>query len=48
MVYHGLNQSLEEHLVEAAQVEVLTLTSQDHREALDAFLEKRKPQFKGE
>ena len=48
MVYRGLSQSLEEHLVGAADVEVLTLTSQDHKEALSAFLEKRKPLFKGE
>jgi len=47
MVYRGLTQTLEQSLVEAAQVEVLTLTSQDHREALSAFLEKRKPVFKG-
>ena len=48
MVYRGLTQSLEEHLVDAAQVEVLTLTTRDHKEALDAFLAKRAPQFKGE
>ncbi len=47
MVYRGMSQSLDEHLVEAAQVEILTLTSQDHREALSAFLEKRKPEFQG-
>ena len=47
MVHRGLSQTLEEHLVDAAQVEVLTLTSQDHREALSAFLEKRKADFKG-
>ena len=47
MVYRGLTQTLDEHLVEAAQVEVLTLTSEDHREALSAFLEKRKAEFKG-
>ena len=47
MVYRGLSQTLEEHLVEAAQVEVLTLSTQDHREALSAFLEKRKAEFKG-
>ena len=47
MVHRGLGQSLQEHLEDAAQVEVLTLTSQDHREALSAFLEKRKPVFKG-
>ena len=48
MVYRGLFQSLEEHLVEAGEKEVLTLTTQDHKEALAAFLEKRKPLFKGE
>ena len=47
MVYRGLGQSLEEHLAEAAQAEVLTLTSEDHREALAAFLEGREPKFKG-
>ena len=47
MMYRGLNQTLDDHLEEAAQVEVLTLTSQDHREALSAFLEKRKPEFTG-
>lgn len=47
MMYRGLTQTLDDHLEEAAQVEVLTLTSQDHREALSAFLEKRKPEFTG-
>ena len=47
MVHRGLRQSLDEHLVEAAEVEILTLTSQDHKEALDAFLNKRTPQFRG-
>ena len=47
MMYRGLTQTLDAHLEEAAQVEVLTLTSQDHREALSAFLEKRKPEFTG-
>ena len=47
MVYRGLGQSLEEHLSEAAMAEVLTLTSEDHREALAAFLEKREPKFTG-
>jgi enoyl-CoA hydratase/carnithine racemase len=48
MVYRGLGQSLEEHLYEAAKAEVLTLTSEDHREALAAFLEGREPKFKGQ
>jgi 2-(1,2-epoxy-1,2-dihydrophenyl)acetyl-CoA isomerase len=47
MVYRGLGQSLEEHLPEAAQAEVLTLTTEDHREALAAFLEGREPKFTG-
>jgi 2-(1,2-epoxy-1,2-dihydrophenyl)acetyl-CoA isomerase len=47
MVYRGLGQSLEEHLPEAAHAEVLSLASEDHREALAAFLEQREPNFKG-
>ncbi len=47
MVYRGLGQSLEEHLPEAAHAEVLSLASEDHKEALAAFLEKREPNFKG-
>ena len=47
MVYRGLGQSLEEHLPEAAHAEVLSLASEDHREALAAFLQKREPKFKG-
>ena len=47
MMHRGLTQSLDEHLVEAAQVEVLTLATRDHREALSAFLEKRKPEITG-
>ena len=46
MVLRGLSQTLEEHLAEAAHVEVLTHSTEDHREALSAFLEKRKPHFK--
>ena len=47
MVYRGLGQSLEEHLPEAAHAEVLSLASEDHREALAAFLEGREGNFKG-
>jgi enoyl-CoA hydratase/carnithine racemase len=48
MVHRGLTQSLEEHLMEAGHMEVLTLTTLDHQEALSAFLEKREPHFKGQ
>ena len=47
MVHRGQTQSLEEHLGEAAQLEILTLTSRDHQEALRAFLEKSQPHFEG-
>ena len=47
MMYRGLTQTLDDHLAEAAQVEVLTLNSQDHIEALASFREKRVPHFKG-
>ena len=47
MVHRGQTQSLEEHLEEAAQLEILTLTSKDHQEALRAFLEKSQPHFEG-
>ena len=48
MVYRGLGQSLEEHLPEAAHAEVMSLQTEDHREALAAFLEGREPKFKGQ
>ena len=48
MVYRGLTQTLEEHLLEAAYAEALTFTTKDHEEALAAFLEKRPGDFKGE
>ena len=46
-VYSGLSVGLEEGLEQAALAEALTLTSQDHREALAAFREKRPPIFQG-
>ena len=48
MMFRGLTQTLDNHLAEAAQVEVMTLSSQDHKEALAAFREGRTPVFKGE
>ncbi len=48
MMYRGLTQTLDDHLAEAAQVEVLTLTSKDHIESLASFREKRPPVYTGE
>ena len=48
MVYRALEQSLDDHLAEAAYVEAMMLTTKDHREALSAFLEHREPEFIGE
>jgi len=48
MMYRGLAQTLDDHLAEAAQAEVLTLTSKDHKESLASFREKRAPVYKGE
>ena len=45
MVYRALHQSLDEHLVEAAYIEAMLLTTEDHREALDAYLQHREPKF---
>ncbi len=46
-VFRGLQQSLPEHLLEAGQLEALTLTTEDHKIALKAFLEKKPPEFMG-
>ena len=45
--YKGLEMSLEAALELAADGEAMTLTSEDHKEALAAFFEKRKPIFQG-
>jgi enoyl-CoA hydratase/carnithine racemase len=48
MVLHrGVDMSLETSLELAAASETITLTSQDHREGLAAFLEKREAKFRG-
>ena len=47
-VYQGLTSSLRAHLdYISSQLSLLSVT-RDHREAARAFLEKRKPEFKGE
>ena len=48
LMYRGLNQTLDDHLAEAAQAEILTLGTQDHIESLASFREKRAPFYKGE
>ncbi len=47
MVYRGLDESLEQHLLSSAYAEAFTLTTKDHKEALAAFLAKRAPKFTG-
>ena len=47
LVNKGLNQTLEEHLVDASRAQSLARKTEDHREGVQAFLEKRQPQFKG-
>ncbi len=48
MVYKGLRQTLDEHLLGAAYAETFTLTTKDHKEALAAFLSQREPTYTGE
>ncbi|MFC1980644.1 enoyl-CoA hydratase/isomerase family protein [Chloroflexota bacterium] len=45
--YRGLEMSLESALELAADGEAMTLKTEDYREALAAFREKREPDFKG-
>ena len=46
-VYKGLEMDLETALQVAAACETITLTSEDHREGVAAFREKRKPRYRG-
>ncbi len=45
-VYHGLDLDIHSALEYAATAESITLTSEDHREGLQAFREKRQPIFR--
>ncbi len=46
-VYKGLGMDLDTALQMAAACETITLSSEDHKEGVAAFREKRKPVFKG-
>jgi 2-(1,2-epoxy-1,2-dihydrophenyl)acetyl-CoA isomerase len=47
LVHKALGQSLEEHLIDAGRAQGLARKTEDHREGVRAFLEKRQPAFKG-
>lgn len=47
MLYKGLEFDLETAMLMAAAAETITLTSEDHKEGVAAFREKRLPQYKG-
>lgn len=46
-VYRGLDQDLVAALDYASTAEAITLTSEDHKEGIRAFREKRRPDFEG-
>jgi enoyl-CoA hydratase/carnithine racemase len=47
LIYKGLHMEFQTALQMAAACETITLTSEDRNEGVRAFLEKRKPEFKG-
>lgn len=47
LVYGGLEKTLAEQLDDEASIQVLCSMTQDHREGIRAFKEKRNPQFQG-
>jgi 2-(1,2-epoxy-1,2-dihydrophenyl)acetyl-CoA isomerase len=47
LVQKAAGQTLEEHLTDASRAQNLARQTDDHREGVRAFLEKRQPQFKG-
>ena len=47
LVYQGFHQTLPEHLTVATRAQNLARQTEDHKEGVRAFLEKRQPMFKG-
>jgi 2-(1,2-epoxy-1,2-dihydrophenyl)acetyl-CoA isomerase len=47
LVHKAQNQDLTEHLTQAARAQNLARQTEDHKEGVCAFIEKRKPNFKG-
>jgi 2-(1,2-epoxy-1,2-dihydrophenyl)acetyl-CoA isomerase len=45
--YLGMQHGLEEQLKTETQLQILASESEDYHEGVAAFLQKRKPQFKG-
>ena len=47
-MYQGMNMDIRAHLDQISSHMTLARASEDHSEAVNAFLEKRYPEFKGE
>ncbi len=47
LVHKAQNQDLAEHLTQASRAQNLARQTEDHKEGVRAFIEKRKPNFKG-